>query len=117
MIPVSKVWYPDKKKLLGYIDRIYETGWVTNNGPLVQELEKRLEEYLGVKNLLCVANGSIALEMAYTLLNLKGEVITTPFTFVATTDTLVSKGLKPVAIGRSRSTSPRAACSSTSDIT
>jgi len=96
MIPVSKVWYPDKEKLLGYIDRMYETGWVTNNGPLVQELEKRLEEYLGVKNLLCVANGSIALEMAYTLLGLKDEVITTPFTFVATTDTLVSKALKPV---------------------
>lgn len=96
MIPISKVWYPNKEKFLSYIDKIYETGWVTNNGPLVQELEKRLEEYLGVKNLVCVANGSIALEMAYTLLKLKGEVITTPFTFVSTTDTLISKCLTPV---------------------
>jgi len=96
MIPISKVWYPDKQKLLGYIDKIYETGWVTNNGPLVQEFEKRLEKYLGVKNLVCVANGSIALEMAYTLLKLKDEVVTTPFTFVSTTDTLVSKSLTPV---------------------
>ena len=96
MIPISKVWYPNKEKLLSYIDKIYETGWVTNNGPLVQELEKRLESYLGVKNLLCVANGSIALEMAYTLLKLKDEVITTPFTFVSTTDTLISKCLTPV---------------------
>ena len=96
MIPISKVWYPNKEKLLSYIDKIYESGWVTNNGPLVQEFEKRLEAYLGVKNLLCVANGSIALEMAYTLLELKDEVITTPFTFVSTTDTLISKGLIPV---------------------
>ena len=96
MIPISKVWHPNKAKLLYYIDKIYESGWFTNNGPLVQEFEKRLEEYLGVKNLVCVANGSIALEMAYTLLKLKGEVITTPFTFVSTTDTLISKNLTPV---------------------
>lgn len=96
MIPISKVWYPNKEKLHAYIDKIYETGWVTNNGPLVQEFEKRLEAHLGVKNLVCVANGSIALEMAYTLLKLKGEVITTPFTFVSTTDTLISKCLTPV---------------------
>lgn len=96
MIPISKVWYPKKETLLKYIDEIYETGWATNNGPLVQEFEKRLEEYLGVKNLLCVANGSIALEMAYTLLDLKGEVVTTPFTFVSTTDTLISKNITPV---------------------
>ena len=96
MIPISKVWYPNKEKLFSYIDKMYESGWVTHNGPLAQELEKRLEEYLGVKNLLCVASGSIALEMAYTLLKLKGEVITTPFTFVSTTDTLISKCLTPV---------------------
>ena len=51
---------------------------------------------MGVKNLVCVANGSIALEMAYTLLDVKDEVITTPFTFVSTTSTMVSKSLTPV---------------------
>lgn len=96
MIPISKVWYPNKQNFLNYIQKTYETGWLTNNGPLVQELEKRLEKYLGVKNLLCVANGSIALEMAYKLLELKNEVITTPFSFVATTDTILSQGLTPV---------------------
>ncbi len=96
MIPISKVWYPNKQKLLSYIDDIYKNGWVTNNGPLVQEFEKRLEKYLGVRNLLCVANGSIALEMAYTLLELEDEVITTPFTFKSTTDTLISKSLIPI---------------------
>jgi len=96
MIPVSKVWYPNKDKLLKYIDSIYESGWLTNNGPLVQELEKRLEAHLGVKNLLCVSNGSTALEMAYKLLDLKDEIITTPFTFVATTDSIVWSNLIPV---------------------
>ena len=87
---------PDKKKYISYIDKIYENGWVTNNGPLVQELEKRLADYLGVKNLVLVANGTIALEIAYRLLKLEGEVITTPFSFVATTSSLVSNGLKPI---------------------
>ena len=96
MIPVSRVWYPDKQRFLSYIDRVYESGWLTNNGPLVQELEKRLEVYLGVKNLLCVANGSIALQMACKLLKLKGEVVTTPFSYVATTDSIVAECLTPV---------------------
>ena len=87
---------PDKQKYLGYLDRIYESGWVTNNGPLVRELEVRLADYLGVTNLILVANGTIALEIAYRLLKLEGEVITTPFSFVATTSSLVSNGLEPV---------------------
>ena len=58
MVYVSKIYLPDKEKYKSYIDKIYESGWVTNDGPLVQELEKRLEAHLGVKNLLCVSNGS-----------------------------------------------------------
>ena len=87
---------PDKQKYFTYVDKIYESGWITNQGPLVQELQTRLAEYLGVKNIVLVANGTIALEIAYRLLHLKGEVITTPFSFVATTSSLVSNGLKPV---------------------
>jgi len=87
---------PDKEKYQKYVDEIFESGWVTNNGKLVRELESRLAEYLGVKNIVLVANGTIALEIAYRLLKLKGEVITTPFSFVATTSSLVSNGLKPV---------------------
>lgn len=96
MINVTKTHLPDKKKYLSYIDKIYENGWVTNDGPLVRELEERLAEYLGVKNIVLVANGTIALEIAYRLLKLEGEVITTPFSFVATTSSLVSNGLQPV---------------------
>jgi dTDP-4-amino-4,6-dideoxygalactose transaminase len=96
MINVTKTYLPEKKKYISYIDRIYQNGWITNNGPLVQELEHRLLEYLNIKNIILVANGTIALEMAYRLLKLKGEAITTPFSFVATTSSLVSNGLKPV---------------------
>ncbi|MDY0348813.1 MAG: DegT/DnrJ/EryC1/StrS family aminotransferase [Tenuifilaceae bacterium] len=96
MIPVTRSYLPDIKKLKSYIDRIYESGYLTNRGPLVQELEERLRSYLGVKHLILVANGSLALQLAYKALNLQGEVITTPFSFAATTSTLVWEGLKPV---------------------
>ncbi len=96
MITVTKAYLPNKQKYQNYIDHIYESGWLTNNGTLVQELEKRLASHLGVKNLICIANGSLALQLAYKALELKGEVITTPFSFVATSSTLVWEGLKPV---------------------
>jgi dTDP-4-amino-4,6-dideoxygalactose transaminase len=96
MINVTKTWLPDRNKYISYVHEIFDSGWVTNRGILVQRLEKRLAEYLGVKNIVLVANGTIALEIAYRLLKLEGEVITTPFSFVATTSSLVSNGLKPV---------------------
>jgi dTDP-4-amino-4,6-dideoxygalactose transaminase len=96
MIPVTKAYLPNKDKYQSYIDRIYESGWLTNNGALLQELEQRLAKHLGVKHLICVANGSLALQLAYKALELKGEVITSPFSFAATTNTLVWEGLTPV---------------------
>ena len=96
MINVTKTYLPNKEKYKKYIDEIYENCWLTNNGPLVQKLEKRLAEYLGVKNIVLVSNGTVALDIAYKALNLKGEVITTPFSFVATTSSLMTGGLTPV---------------------
>ncbi len=96
MINVTKTYLPDKEKYKSYVDKIYESGWLTNNGQLVQLLTKRLSEYLGVKNLVLVANGTLALQLAYKLLNLKNDVVTTPFSFVATTSSLVWEGLNPV---------------------
>ena len=93
MITVTKTYLPDKEK---YIDEIYENCWLTNNGPLVQRLEKRLAEYLGVKNIILVSNGTVALEIAYRTLGLKGFVITTPFSFVATTSSLITNQLLPI---------------------
>ena len=96
MINVAKTYLPDKEKYKKYIDEIYENCWVTNNGTLVQKLEKRLAEYLGVKNIVLVSNGTVALEIAYRTLGLKGFVITTPFSFVATTSSLVTNQLLPI---------------------
>ncbi len=96
MINVTKTYLPNKEKYKQYVDEIYENGWLTNNGPLVQRLEKRLAEYLGVKNIILVSNGTIALEIAYRTLGLTGFVITTPFSFVATTSSLVTNNLLPI---------------------
>lgn len=96
MIPVTKAYLPNKEKYQSYVDRIFQSGWLTNNGSLLQELERRLADYLGVKNIILVANGSFALQLAYKALALEGEVVTTPFSFAATTSTIAWEGLKPV---------------------
>ncbi|GAB3289737.1 DegT/DnrJ/EryC1/StrS family aminotransferase [Pseudidiomarina andamanensis] len=103
MIPVTKPFLPNREKLDKYIDGIYEREWLTNNGPLVQELTKRLEEYLGVENLLLVSNGTLALQIAYRALGIHesksakvAEAITTPFTFVATASSLKWEGIEPI---------------------
>lgn len=96
MINVVKPYLPCKEKYKKYIDNIYASGWVTNNGPLVQELEMRLQSYLGVKNIVLVANGTVALETAYRALEIKGEAITTPFSYVATTSSLAANGIQPI---------------------
>jgi dTDP-4-amino-4,6-dideoxygalactose transaminase len=96
MINVTKTYLPNIEKYKQYVDEIYANGWVTNNGPLVQKLEKRLSDYLGVKNIVLVANGTVALEIAYRTLGLKGFAITTPFSFVATVSSLVTNELLPI---------------------
>jgi dTDP-4-amino-4,6-dideoxygalactose transaminase len=95
-INVTKSMLPDRKKFDGYVDRILELGWFTNRGALVRELEQRLAAYLGVRNLVLVSNGTLALQVAYKLLGLRGEVITTPFTFIATASSIVWNGLDVV---------------------
>ncbi|MFZ0576537.1 MAG: DegT/DnrJ/EryC1/StrS family aminotransferase [Psychrobacillus psychrotolerans] len=78
-----------------YLEGIWQRQWLTNNGPLVNDLELRLKEYLQVNHLLFVTNGTIALQMAIKALDLKGEIITTPFSFVATTSSIVWEGAFP----------------------
>ena len=96
MINVTKTYLPDKEKYLSYINMIYDNGWVTNNGPLEKLLEKKLANYLGVKELILVANGTVALEIAYRALDIQGSAITTPFSFVATTSSLVTNKITPI---------------------
>ncbi|WP_069660294.1 DegT/DnrJ/EryC1/StrS family aminotransferase [Arcticibacter eurypsychrophilus] len=96
MIPVTKPFLPKVKEYDDYVNSIWERQWLTNNGPLVNELELKLKEYLDVKHLLYVSNGTMALQLAIKALGLTGEIITTPFSFVATTSSIVWQGCKPV---------------------
>jgi dTDP-4-amino-4,6-dideoxygalactose transaminase len=84
---------PNKETYIKYVDQLFESGHITNHGELVQLLTKRLEEYLGVKNLILVANGTLALQIAYKALELRGDIITTPFSFVASVSSAVWEDL------------------------
>ena len=78
---------------------IWETGIMTHNGPLVQRFEKETAEKLGVPNLVSCVNGTIGLQMAIRAMNFKGgEIITTPFTFIATINSILWEGCTPVFV-------------------
>ena len=96
MTNVTKTYLPNKEKYQKYVDEIFESGWVTNNGPMLQKLENRIAKHLDVKNVVLVSNGTVALEIAYRTLDIKGFAITTPFSFVATTSSLVTNGILPI---------------------
>jgi dTDP-4-amino-4,6-dideoxygalactose transaminase len=98
MIPVTKPFLPPIDEYNKLIQGIWERQWLTNNGPLVNELELRLKEYLNVPHLLYLTNGTIALQIAIKALGLKGEIITTPFSYVATTSSIVWEGCKPIYV-------------------
>lgn len=96
MIPVSRPFLPPRREYDELLDGIYERCWLTNNGPLVHELEGALGARLDVAAPLFVANGTVALQLAIKALGVEGEVITTPFSYVATTSALVWEGCTPV---------------------
>lgn len=96
MINICKPFLPPAADYYQYLEGIWQRNWLTNNGPLVNELELQLKQYLGLKHLLYVGNGTIALQMAIKALGLKGEIITTPFSYVATTSSIVWENCTPV---------------------
>lgn len=104
MIPVTKPFLPPKEDYDHYLYGVWKRQWLTNMGPLASELELQLKDFLSVKHLLFVTNGTVALQMAIKALDLKGEVITTPFSFIATTSSIVWEGCKPVFVDIDRDT-------------
>ena len=98
MINVTKTYLPPFEEYTAMIQRAWDKSWITNNGELVQELETKLKEFLGVKNLLFTNNGTVVLQMALKVLNITKEVITTPFSYVATTNAILWEGCKPVFV-------------------
>lgn len=98
MIPVTKPFLPPQEEYEKYLDGIWTRNWLTNMGPLASQLEMELKDHLKVSHLLFVTNGTVALQMAIKALDLKGEIITTPFSFVATTSCIVWENCKPVFV-------------------
>ncbi len=95
-ILVTRSSMPPFDEYIEEIRPLWESRWLTNSGAKHQELEQKLCEYLGVSNTALCVNGHQALECILEVFDLKGEVITTPFTFVSTTNAIVRKGLTPV---------------------
>lgn len=98
MIPIIKPFLPPQSEYNEYLKGIWERQWLTNMGPLANELEDKLKEHLNVENLLFITNGTVGLQMAIKVLGLQGEIITTPFSFVATTSSIVWEGCTPVFV-------------------
>ncbi len=96
MIQVTKPFLPPSSEYKELLDGVWERNWLTNNGPLVQQLEAELKEFLGVSHVHFVTNGTIALQLAIKALDLHGEIITTPFSYVATTSSIVWENTTPV---------------------
>lgn len=97
-IYVTQPYLPPLKEFLPYLEKIWKNKWLTNGGPFHQELEKEMADYLGVEHLALFANGTLALVTALQALRITGEVITTPFSFVATAHSLLWNGIKPVFV-------------------
>jgi len=104
MINVTKTFLPRFEEYEAILKRAWEKGWITNNGELVQELEEKLKKFLGVRHLFFCSNGTIVLQMALKALNITKEVITTPFSYVATTNAILWQGCKPVFADIDRNT-------------
>lgn len=98
MINVTKSFLPPFEEYAEYLKEIWDSHHLTNHGPLVTELEQKLKEYLGVKHLFFICNGTVALQIAIKALDLRGEIITTPFSYVATTSSIVWEGCQPVFV-------------------
>lgn len=97
-IYVTQPYLPPLEEFTPYLEQIWENKWLTNGGPFHQQLEKELAEYLGVEHLSLFTNGTIALLTALQVLRITGEVITTPYSFVATAHSLLWNGLRPVFV-------------------
>lgn len=98
MIPVTKTYMPSLEDYNSYLEQIWKEGYVTNNGPLCRQLTEDISTFLAVSNLVLVSNGTLALQLAIKALDLQGEIITTPYSYVATTSSILWEGCEPVFV-------------------
>lgn len=95
-IPLNQPYLPSYEKYANYLGKMYENKWLTNNGPLLREFVERLKEHLGVRFVIPTSSGTAALQLAYRLFGIEGNIITTPYSFVATCNSAdwIGLGLK-----------------------
>lgn len=98
MINVTKTFFPPITEYQAQVQRIWDNQWLTNRGALVLELEEKLKEYLSVSNIIIMNNGTIPIQIALKILGNGGEIITTPFSYVATTAAIVWENCTPVFV-------------------
>jgi len=98
MINVTKTFLPPQEEYNAILKRVWDKNWITNRGVLVLELEEKLKHYLGVPHIIATTNGTLPLQIAIKALNLTGEIITTPFSYVATTASIIWEGCTPVFV-------------------
>lgn len=98
MITVTRTSLPPLEEYVSYLEGLWQSAHLTNNGPLCCELASRLKSHLGVANLELMANGTLALQLAIKSLGLRGEIITTPYSYVATTNAILWEGCDPVFV-------------------
>ncbi|MBF4507151.1 DegT/DnrJ/EryC1/StrS family aminotransferase [Flavobacterium sp. JLP] len=98
MINVTKTFLPPMEEYNQFVQRAWNNEWLTNRGELVKELENKLKSFLSVSNIVITNNGTVPLQIALKLLGNQGEIITTPFSYVATTATIVWENCKPVFV-------------------
>ena len=97
-INVTRPFLPPLANFTAGLEEIWANAWLTNNGPVIKRYQKKLSDYFGTDNLCLFNNGTLALQIALQGLRLSGEVITTPFTFVATTHALYWNKIRPVFV-------------------
>lgn len=97
-IPVTQPFLPELSEFIPYLEKIWDNRWLTNNGPFHQQLEAELRCYLGVEHVSLFNNATIALITALQAMRISGEVITTPYSFVATSHSIMWNGLEPVFV-------------------
>lgn len=98
MIPVTKTFLPPQEEYNSYVKRAWDKAWLTNRGELTLELEQKLKDYLSVSNLTITNNGTIPIQIALKLFGKGGEIITTPFSYVATSAAIVWENCKPIFV-------------------
>lgn len=99
MIHVTEPFLPPKSEYLQFLDDIWKRNWLTNDGPLVKDFEKRISQYLNTNSHFTFTNnGTIALQLAIKVLELSGEILTTPFSYVATTTSILWENCQPVFV-------------------